>query len=103
MSDIIVIFWKTQLEFTAIGCQNKIGRATPDSTTVIPYWISEAVLLRGDARDKTWEKGKWTYYNKVSVIDLLGYSLSQLYPSNWGESPQMRLEELGWSEKIPVI
>ena len=60
--------------------------------------MSKAILLRGDASEKVWKKNKWIYYNKNLVIDLLGYSLSYLYPSNWGTVFQNDLIELGWTD-----
>ena len=94
--DIVLVYWKSATDFNSIGCQNKKGKATPNSNDMIPYWISKAILLRGDAPGKRWMYNKWIYYDKDSVIDILGYSLSRLYPSDWGTVCANTLKELGW-------
>lgn len=81
--DIIIIYWKSPTEFDAIGCQNKKGKEIINTNNaIIPDWISKVILLRGNVPDQSVMKNKCIYYNKDSLLDLLGYSLSSLYLSD---------------------
>jgi hypothetical protein len=68
------------------GIQVKTGRASPNTNVVIPEWVNNVILIRGDA-PKTCENrdNKWIYMSKSQIEDLLGHSLKPLYPANWKE------------------
>ncbi len=74
-SDELYVVWK--------GFQNKLSRKCP--TKEVPDWITESVLLRGNAPSSTTGSrlARWTYYTESQLKDMLCYSLRPLYRSEF--------------------
>lgn len=66
------------------GIQTKEGQARPNTTAVIPDWVTHFILIRGKAPEKCKpRKDKYIYMSKSQIEDFLGYSLETMYPANW--------------------
>ena len=71
-----------------VAYQCKKGNGTVDVDNAVPKWIERAYLLRGEAPETSpgpRNKPKWKYMDEKEMKDLLGHSLSFVYPKDWTE------------------
>jgi hypothetical protein len=59
-----------------LGCQMKASRGYPAASSVVPDWVTQAVLIRGEAlATSTNTREKWKFLVSAEVASLLGFSL----------------------------
>ena len=79
---IIDITDRTKYTIYVYQCKLKTGYPTKN----LPSWIKKGYLIQGDAANKcigSKRLNTWNYLNKDEILELLGVSLSPLYPSDW--------------------
>jgi hypothetical protein len=65
-----------------VGYQVKPDKDIP--RYAVPNWVKKGIFIRGDAPSSSYGRPEgWTFMNERDIKDLLGYSLSRLYPASW--------------------
>jgi hypothetical protein len=72
--------------FRIFGHQERLSREYPNDAT--ETWIERSYLIRGDAPKKHNQRRGWEYMSEKDIKDLLGFSLSTLYPKEWPNMPR---------------
>jgi len=84
--DGLLCYLKSSMPLKMYGIQVKLGRALP--STDVPDWITHSYLVRGLPSATTYDgRAGWTYLSDDEIKELLGYSLSFLYPKHWPDVP----------------